>query len=126
MFLGRNRRAEGFGAAFDLFRRNLQPGDFVQQAAGGGEADLGSGRAEQAREARGQGTAFQLQSATARVEACFASRTVRVGALERDRAQGGSERLVETSLEAGGLAAGPRLDSPGQIAYSSDREHRSD
>ena len=98
--------SQRLGDALDLFGRNAQAGQVVEQFGGIGEAGAVRRRADHTRGGWRARAALQPQGPVARTEARLAGRAVVVGAVQFERAERGDERLGTAAGVTGRLAAG--------------------
>ena len=85
--------AEGFGGAFHQLGLDVESGELFEEFAAFGEAEAGAGDAGHAQRGGGQRGVVEPERPVAGREALGAVLTVIPGALKRQGAEGGSERL---------------------------------
>ena len=107
-FVGGDLTSQGFGGALDLLGLDAHRGQFPQQAAGRGEAEVGRRQPHHPQHAGRQRRGVQAQRPVARTDACAAGVAVVVGAFQCQRPQHRGERLGPAAGVARRLSAGAR------------------
>ena len=107
-FVGGDLTSQGFGGALDLLGLDAHRGQFPQQVAGRGEAEVGRRQPHHPQHAGRQRRGVQAQRPVARTNARATGVAVVVGAFQCQRPQHRGERLGAPSGVARRLSAGAR------------------